>query len=141
MEFFINSCLFLLYIHYSKCPIQKSRQKKARNLLKTAGLLFCPLGGRGWAPLRVAPTTLMSEAPHKNRETELSKTPFPRLFQSNIRFQRSKSEPQSPPFPSRPEAQPLVLFTLHLFIPLKFRLNSSYLWAIIKLSNLRRHQL
>ena len=36
-----------------------------------------PLGGRGWASLRVAPTTLVSEAPHKNGETELSKTLFP----------------------------------------------------------------
>lgn len=39
-----------------------------------------PLGGRGWASLRVAPTTLESEVQRKIRETGSSKHPFLRLL-------------------------------------------------------------
>lgn len=39
-----------------------------------------PLGGRGWASLRVAPTTLLSKDQRKIRETESSKYSLLRLL-------------------------------------------------------------
>lgn len=52
----LTSCfMFIIANDLSKNP---DRKRPAINL--TAGLLFYPLGGRGWAPLRVAPTPLES---------------------------------------------------------------------------------
>ena len=47
---------------------------------RTSILFFCPLGGRGWASLRGAPTTLGSKNQRKIRETGSSKHPFLRLL-------------------------------------------------------------